>query len=727
MALTRLPSFTLLTTDDFTFGNVTVSGNITANYLIGNGSQLTGLPASYTDTNANAAIDARVTKSFIDNLNVDADTLDGLHSTAFATAAQGTKADSAVQPGANISVLTNDSGYLVAANLSTYATQSYVGNAVANLVNSAPAALDTLNELATALGNDASFSTTITNSLANKLSTSAFTSTADTWLGTKTTSNLSEGTNLFYTDVRANTAIDNRVTKSFIDNLSVVANVANTAYSVTGSNVSGQVANAIVAGTVYTNAQPNITSVGTLTSLSVSGNISSANYVTANFFQGNGSALSSITGANVTGQVSYAAVANSVAVANVVGIGNIATINKDGNASNVLYGNGVFAAAPTGTGGSTYGDSNVASYLPTFTGNLSPGNLSIPVTNLYITGGTANYLLQTDGTGNLSWVSAPTGGGGGGATFVSVVDTFTGDGTTSAFTLSTTPAGAEYTIVTIGGVSQPRTSYSCVGTTLTFSSAPPANAVIEVTSMGGAAIALGTASTVTSGYQPNIISVGTLVSLDVSGNITSNNIVGNLTGVATSAQTVLTNAQPNITSVGTLANLTVTGNITTSGKFIGDGSGISNIVTAQQVSSSSQPNITSVGTLTELNIAGAFSSSSFSEPVSVKSNAVGTVTHNFTDSSTFVHLTPTANFTVNVTNVPTTDNRIVVVALIIYQGATAFIPSGFQLDGFSFTPKWVSGVAPAGTANKVDVFSYSILRYNGTWDIYGQVSTYGVV
>ena len=201
MALTRLPSFTLLTTDDFTFGNVTVSGNITANYLIGNGSQLTGLPASYTDTNANAAIDARVTKSFIDNLNVDADTLDGLHSTAFATAAQGTKADSAVQPGANISVLTNDSGYLVAANLSTYATQSYVGNAVANLVNSAPAALDTLNELATALGNDASFSTTITNSLANKLSTSAFTSTADTWLGTKTTSNLSEGTNLFYTDV----------------------------------------------------------------------------------------------------------------------------------------------------------------------------------------------------------------------------------------------------------------------------------------------------------------------------------------------------------------------------------------------------------------------------------------------------------------------------------------------------------------------------------------------
>ena len=49
-----------------------------------------------------------------------------------------------------------------------------------------------------------------------------------------------------------------------------------------------------------------------------------------------------VAGANVSGQVSYAALANSVAVANVVGIGNIATLALDGNSSNVLYGNGVF-------------------------------------------------------------------------------------------------------------------------------------------------------------------------------------------------------------------------------------------------------------------------------------------------------------------------------------------------------------------------------------------------
>ena len=44
-----------------------------------------------------------------------------------------------------------------------------VDNAVSGLVDSAPGALDTLNELAAALGDDADFSTTITNSIATKL------------------------------------------------------------------------------------------------------------------------------------------------------------------------------------------------------------------------------------------------------------------------------------------------------------------------------------------------------------------------------------------------------------------------------------------------------------------------------------------------------------------------------------------------------------------------------
>ena len=64
-------------------------------------------------------------------------------------------------------------------NTTQVATTAFVGTAVSNLVASAPAALDTLNELATALGNDASFSTTITNSIALKapLASPTFTGT----------------------------------------------------------------------------------------------------------------------------------------------------------------------------------------------------------------------------------------------------------------------------------------------------------------------------------------------------------------------------------------------------------------------------------------------------------------------------------------------------------------------------------------------------------------------
>jgi len=53
-------------------------------------------------------------------------------------------------------------------SLTGYATENYVSTAISNLVDTAPTTLDTLNELAAALGDDANFATTVTNSLATK-------------------------------------------------------------------------------------------------------------------------------------------------------------------------------------------------------------------------------------------------------------------------------------------------------------------------------------------------------------------------------------------------------------------------------------------------------------------------------------------------------------------------------------------------------------------------------
>ena len=54
-------------------------------------------------------------------------------------------------------------------NSTQIATTAFVAAAITAVINGAPGALDTLNELAAALGNDGNFATTITNGLAEKL------------------------------------------------------------------------------------------------------------------------------------------------------------------------------------------------------------------------------------------------------------------------------------------------------------------------------------------------------------------------------------------------------------------------------------------------------------------------------------------------------------------------------------------------------------------------------
>jgi hypothetical protein len=68
-------------------------------------------------------------------------------------------------------------------------TESYVNTAVSNLVDSSPATLNTLNELAAALGDDANFSTTVTNSIATKAPIASPSFTGNVGIGTASPAN----------------------------------------------------------------------------------------------------------------------------------------------------------------------------------------------------------------------------------------------------------------------------------------------------------------------------------------------------------------------------------------------------------------------------------------------------------------------------------------------------------------------------------------------------------
>lgn len=81
----------------------------------------------------------------------------------------------------NVSELTNDAGYITNSSLTSYATQEYVNTRISNLVNSAPEALNTLDELAAALNDDSNFATTVTNQIAAKLDITTYTSDKETF------------------------------------------------------------------------------------------------------------------------------------------------------------------------------------------------------------------------------------------------------------------------------------------------------------------------------------------------------------------------------------------------------------------------------------------------------------------------------------------------------------------------------------------------------------------
>ncbi len=95
------------------------------------------------------------------------------------------------------------------------ATETFVGTAIANLVDTAPATLDTLNELAAALGDDPNFATTVTNSIATKLPLAGGTLTGNVNLGDNVKANFGAGSDLEIYHDGANSYIQN-VTNSLI-------------------------------------------------------------------------------------------------------------------------------------------------------------------------------------------------------------------------------------------------------------------------------------------------------------------------------------------------------------------------------------------------------------------------------------------------------------------------------------------------------------------------------
>ena len=271
---------------------ISTPGNVTANYFIGNGGQLTGIVAgNITGQVANALVAGTVYTAAQPNIT-SVGTLTTLSVSGNITSGN--------------------------ANLGNVATANFfVGNGY-GLTN-----INVSNVVGTiANANYAAYAGNVVNSLTINNSGSGAASGA--------TFNGGSPVTISYNTVGAPKTDGTGASGVWAINITGSSASSN---SVAGANVSGQVSNAAIAGTVYTNAQPNITSVGTLTSLSVTGNINGGNIRTAGVVTATGN----VTGGNLlTGGLISAA-------GNITG-GNIRTagqVSASGNiTANYFIGNG---------------------------------------------------------------------------------------------------------------------------------------------------------------------------------------------------------------------------------------------------------------------------------------------------------------------------------------------------------------------------------------------------
>ena len=439
---------TVITTGGVTTGGpIATTANITGNYFIGDGSQLTNLPAgNYSNANVAAFLPTYTGNVSAGNVSVTGNVTgayvlgNGRQLTGIVTVLSGNLAGNIDTLGFNLS--SSNGAVLVNDTLSVTGTVITTGGVVSG------------GPIATAAN-----------------------ITGNYFIGDGSALTSLAGGNVSGTVANATYALTSNAAT-----YSTQATYASTANAVAGANVSGTVANATyatsasgatTAGTVTTSAQPNITSVGTLTSLNVNGNI------TGNYFIGDGSQLTNLPAGN-------------------------------------------------------YSNANVAAYLPTYTGNVSANNF---IGN----GATLTHITGSNVVGTVA---------------------------NATYALTSNAASQANYANTANAVSGPNVSGTVANATYAISA--------------GLATTANTAQYVTATAQANITSVGVLTSLSSTGNIIGNYILGNgsqLSGVLTSLGGNLTsniNTGPYTLSSSNGAvliddTLSVTGTVITTGGMVSGG------------------------------------------------------------------------------------------------------------------------------------------------------------
>ena len=338
---------------------------------------------------------------------------------------------------------------------------------------------------------------------------------------------------------------------------------------------------------------------------------------------------------------------------------------------------------------SAYGNANVATFLPSYTGNLSAGNITV----------TRNITANTAGFGNLS-VNVMLGAD----VFFNNVNTITANISGSANVTQNLGVGgnisAPYLLSTVAVADQPLISR--VGTLVNLN-------VTGDTVIGGNLIA----TAINSNISANSMQVNNL-----SANlITSNTIVTNGTGGSITGANVVSA----VTFTGTYANVT---NVNAT-----------NITGALQTAA--QPNITSLGTIGDL-VANDVKTKQTQSTIQVNASPLsGNVNIDLADASQFLWTSNIAgNININFRGNATTTldsymgtNRFIFVNMIMPIGANVYVPEVHSIDGVQRTIKYGAvGTTIYQIAQANTTVTYGITIYKtaaNTYTMLGGLSVFG--
>lgn len=327
-----------------TVANATFAANAGYANIAGQAYSVDGANVVGTVANANFSLYANLSSFANTAYAVSGANVTGTVANANYALYSGTADTANAVAGANVTGTVANANYSLYANLSSFANSAYAvdgANVNGTVANANYAAFA---NVAVAANSVAGANVTGTVANANYAAFSNLATTANTALavaganvsGTVANANYAAFSNLATT---ANTAlavaganVSGEVANA---NYAAFSNLATTANTVAGANVTGTVANAnyaAYAGDIINSAQPNVTSLGTLTALNVNGTTTTTNAnVTGNAEIGH----ANIGNANVNGQL----IATSVQTANI----------NTGGALTITGATGINLAAGTGT------------------------------------------------------------------------------------------------------------------------------------------------------------------------------------------------------------------------------------------------------------------------------------------------------------------------------------------------------------------------------------------